>query len=108
MANVDEQGPEMLVRQPQSGRYTYLETGDGVVPADITSRLFEMGGNPNKWFSDQMSKYGSQSIAAKSSGSMSFSTGDIIIQNPVGNVNDLATQIEREMPNKMAQAWNKR
>lgn len=107
-ANVDEQGPEMLVRQPQSGRYTYLETGDGVVPADITSRLFEMGGNPNKWFSDQMSKYGSQSIAAKSSGSMSFSTGDIIIQNPVGNVNDLATQIEREMPNKMAQAWNKR
>lgn len=107
-ANVDEQGPEMLVRQPQSGRYTYLETGDGVVPADITSRLFEMGGNPNKWFSDQMSKYGSQSIATKSSGSMSFSTGDIIIQNPVGNVNDLATQIEREMPNKMAQAWNKR
>ena len=107
-ANVDEQGPEMLVRQPQSGRYTYLETGDGVVPADITSRLFEMGGNPNKWFSDQMSKYGSQSIATKSSGNMSFSTGDIIIQNPVGNVNDLATQIEREMPNKMAQAWNKR
>lgn len=46
-ANVDEQGPEMLVRQPQSGRYTYLETGDGVVPADITSRLFEMGGNPD-------------------------------------------------------------
>lgn len=107
-ANVDEQGPEMLVRQPQSGRYTYLETGDGVVPADITSRLFEMGGNPDKWFSDQMSKYGSQSIATKSSGNMSFSTGDIIIQNPVGNVNDLATQIEREMPNKMAQAWNKR
>lgn len=30
-ANVDEQGPEMLVRKPDSGRYTYLETGDGVV-----------------------------------------------------------------------------
>lgn len=45
MANVDEQGPEMLVRKPDSGRYTYLETGDGVVPADITSKLFEMGGN---------------------------------------------------------------
>ena len=107
-ANVDELGPELLVRKPQSGRYTYLETGDGVVPADITSRLFEMGGNPDRWFQNQMSKYGSQSIAAKSAGSMSFSTGDIIIQNPVGSVNDLATQIEREMPNKMAQAWNKR
>lgn len=46
-ANVDEQGPEMLVRKPDSGRYTYLETGDGVVPADITSKLFEMGGNPD-------------------------------------------------------------
>lgn len=107
-ANVDELGPELLVRKPQSGRYTYLETGDGVVPADITSRLFEMGGNPDRWFQNQMSKYGSQSIAAKSAGSMSFSTGDIIIQNPVGSADDLATQIEREMPNKMAQAWNKR
>lgn len=107
-ANVDELGPELLVRKPQSGRYTYLETGDGVVPADITSRLFEMGGNPDRWFQNQMSKYGSQSIAARSAGSMSFSTGDIIIQNPVGSADDLATQIEREMPNKMAQAWNKR
>lgn len=107
-ANVDELGPELLVRKPQSGRYTYLETGDGVVPADITSRLFEMGGNPDRWFQNQMSKYGSQSIAAKSTGSMSFSTGDIIIQNPVGSANDLASEIKREMPNKMAQEWNKR
>ena len=44
-ANVDERGSELIVRKPASGRYTYLETGDGVVPADITSRLFEMGGN---------------------------------------------------------------
>lgn len=107
-ANVDELGPELLVRKPQSGRYTYLETGDGVVPADITSRLFEMGGNPDRWFQNQMSKYGSQSIAAKGAGSMSFSTGDIIIQNPVGSANDLASEIKREMPNKMAQEWNKR
>ena len=107
-ANVDELGPELLVRKPQSGRYTYLETGDGVVPADITSRLFEMGGNPDRWFQNQMSKYGSQSIAAKSAGSMSFATGDIIIQNPVGSADDLASEIKREMPNKMAQEWNKR
>lgn len=107
-ANVDELGPELLVRKPQSGRYTYLETGDGVVPADITSRLFEMGGNPDRWFQNQMSKYGSQSIAAKNAGSMSFATGDIIIQNPVGSVDDLASEIKREMPNKMAQEWNKR
>lgn len=108
LANVDEQGPELLVRTPQSGRYTYLETGDGVVPADITSKLFEMGGNPNKWFTEQMSKYGSQTIATKSTGNTSFSTGNIIINNPVSNSEDLASEIKKNFSNKMAQEWNKR
>ena len=107
-ANVDEQGPEMLVRQPQSGRYTYLETGDGVVPADITSRLFEMGGNPDAWFANQLSKYGTSQVTSRSSGSMSFSTGNIIINNPVGDSNDLASEIKKNFSNKMAQEWNKR
>lgn len=29
-ANVDERGSELIVRKPASGRYTYLETGDGL------------------------------------------------------------------------------
>lgn len=107
-ANVDELGPELLVRKPQSGRYTYLETGDGVVPADITSKLFEMGGNPNKWFSEQMAKYGSQAITTKSTGNTSFSTGNIVINNPVGNSEDLASEIKKNFSTRMAQEWNKR
>ena len=107
-ANVDELGPELLVRKPQSGRYTYLETGDGVVPADITSKLFEMGGNPNKWFSEQMAKYGSQAITTKSTGNTSFSTGNIVINNPVGNSEDLASEIKKNFSIRMAQEWNKR
>ena len=107
-ANVDELGPELLVRKPQSGRYTYLETGDGVVPADITSKLFEMGGNPNKWFSEQMAKYGSQAITTKSTGNISFSTGNIVINNPVGNSEDLASEIKKNFSTRMAQEWNKR
>ena len=108
LANVDELGPELLVRKPQSGRYTYLETGDGVVPADITSKLFEMGGNPNKWFSEQMAKYGSQAITTKSTGNTSFSTGNIVINNPVGNSEDLASEIKKNFSIRMAQEWNKR
>ena len=108
LANVDEFGPELLVRKPQSGRYTYLETGDGVVPADITSKLFEMGGNPNKWFSEQMAKYGSQAITTKSTGNTSFSTGNIVINNPVGNSEDLASEIKKNFSTRMAQEWNKR
>ena len=107
-ANVDELGPELLVRKPQSGRYTYLETGDGVVPADITSKLFEMGGNPNKWFSEQMAKYGSQAITTKSTGNTSFSTGNIVINSPVGNSEDLASEIKKNFSTRMAQEWNKR
>lgn len=107
-ANVDEFGPELLVRKPQSGRYTYLETGDGVVPADITSKLFEMGGNPNKWFSEQMAKYGSQAITTKSAGNTSFSTGNIVINSPVGNSEDLASEIKKNFSIRMAQEWNKR
>lgn len=108
LANVDELGPELLVRKPQSGRYTYLETGDGVVPADITSKLFEMGGNPNKWFSEQMDKYGSQAITTKSTGNTSFSIGNIVINNPVGNSEDLASEIKKNFSIRMAQEWNKR
>jgi DNA repair exonuclease SbcCD ATPase subunit len=107
-ANVDEQGEELVVRQPASGRYTYLETGDGVVPADITSRLFEMGGDPNGWFHEQMSKYDSQQIVTSGGDNFSVSMGNIVVNNPVGCGSDLANELMRELPNAMAQRLNKR
>ena len=107
--NVDEVGPEMLVRQPASGRYTYLETGDGVVPADITSRLFEMGGNPDKWFSDQLAKNGSASmVQSRSSGGISMSIGDVNVNNPVGDSDALARELVNRLPNRIVQQLNKR
>ena len=107
--NVDEVGPEMLVRQPASGRYTYLETGDGVVPADITSRLFEMGGNPDKWFSDQLAKHGSASmVQSRSSGGISLSIGDVNVNNPVGDSDALARELVNRLPNKVVQELNRR
>lgn len=107
--NVDEAGPEMLVRQPASGRYTYLETGDGVVPADITSRLFEIGGNPDKWFSDQLAKNGSASmVQSRSSGGISLSIGDVNVNNPVGDSDALASELVNRLPNRIVQQLNKR
>lgn len=107
--NVDEQGSELLVRQPQSGRYTYLETGDGVVPADITSRLFEMGGNPDKWFSEQMAKHSAASVIQnRTSGGTSYSIGDININNPVGDADALARDIVTRLPSCVDQQINKR
>ena len=38
-ARVDEAGPEIVVRQPEAGRYTSLVVGDGVVPGNLTRQL---------------------------------------------------------------------
>lgn len=108
-ANVDERGSELIVRKPASGRYTYLETGDGVVPADITSRLFEMGGNPDKWFSDQLAKHGSASmVQSRSSGGIFLSIGDVNVNNPVGDSDALARELVNRLPNKVVQELNRR
>lgn len=107
--NVDECGPELLVRQPTSGRYTYLETGDGVVPADITSRLFDMGGNPDRWFTEQMERNaGISNIQNRTIEGDKITIGDIYIQNPVGGVDDLAREINQRMPAMFKQIQSKR
>lgn len=108
-ANVDERGSELIVRKPASGRYTYLETGDGVVPADITSRLFEMGGNPDKWFSDQFAKHSSASmVQSRDAGGISLSIGDVNVNNPVGDSDALARELVNRLPNKVVQELNRR
>ena len=107
--NVDECGPELLVRQPTSGRYTYLETSDGVVPADITSRLFDMGGNPDRWFTEQMERnVGISNVQNRTIEGDKITIGDIYIQNPVGGVDDLAREINQRMPAMFKQIQSKR
>ena len=109
MYNVDELGQEIIVRKPQSGRYTYLETGDGVVPADITKRLFEMGGDPNKWIRKQLQENGILNAQISSGGNnTTISIGDIVIEQPVGDANSLAKQIKRDLPNMLIQELSKR
>ena len=106
--NVDEQGSELIVRKPESGRYTYLETGDGVVPADITSKLFEMGGNPDKWFNDQLAKHSALSNIQNHTVEGDITVGDIYIQNPVGDTDTLAKEIIRDLPIKLRQERGRR
>ena len=107
--NVDELGPELIVRQPTSGRYTYLETGDGIVPADITSRLFNMGGNPDRWFTEQLERNaGISNVQNRTIEGDKITIGDIYIQNPVGGVDDLAREINQRMPAMYKQIQSKR
>lgn len=43
--NVDELGAEMVI-SPEQGRYIRIERGGGVIPADVTKNLWEIGINP--------------------------------------------------------------
>lgn len=107
--NVDEKGQELIVRQPEAGRYTYLETGDGVVPADITSKLFDLGGNPDKWFQEQLAKNGGLTANVQNhSQAPSISIGDIYVQKPIGDVDGLAREIIQGLPNAIYQECSKR
>lgn len=107
--NVDEKGPELIVRQPEAGRYTYLETGDGVVPADITSKLFDLGGNPDAWFQKQLAKNGGLTANVQNrSQAPSISIGDIYVQKPIGDVDGLAREIVQGLPNAIYQECSKR
>ena len=104
--NVDELGPELLVRKAPQGRYTYLEAGDGVVPADMTKNLFDIGTDPEEWFRKQLGQYTIPS--GSSSNSTILTIGDININQPVGNTDQLARAIKQELPNKMKQELSKR
>lgn len=107
--NVDEKGQELIVRQPEAGRYTYLETGDGVVPADITSKLFDLGGNPDAWFQKQLAKNGGLTANVQNrSQAPSISIGDIYVQKPIGDVDGLAREIVQGLPNAIYQEYSKR
>lgn len=107
--NVDEKGQELIVRQPEAGRYTYLETGDGVVPADITSKLFDLGGNPDAWFQKQLAKNGGLTANVQNrSQAPSISIGDIYVQKPIGDVDGLAREIVQGLPNAIYQECSKR
>lgn len=107
--NVDEKGQELIVRQPEAGRYTYLETGDGVVPADITSKLFDLGGNPDAWFQKQLAKNGGLTANVQNrSQAPSISIGDIYVQKPIGDVDGLAREILQGLPNAIYQECSKK
>lgn len=107
--NVDEKGQELIVRQPEAGRYTYLETGDGVVPADITSKLFDLGGNPDAWFQKQLAKNGGLTANVQNRNQApSINIGDIYVQKPIGDVDGLAREILQDLPNAIYQEYSKR
>ena len=109
--HVDESGPEIVVHDGKvgSGRYTYLERGDAVLPASFSKNLWDMGANPGEWFERQYSKFNrmDNSKAVYAGGTTVYSpsfTGDIVITNPVANSDDLARSLKQNLPASFMQA----
>lgn len=109
-ARVDEAGPEIVVRQPEAGRYTSLEVGDGVVPGNLTRRLFSAAINPEAFVESAILKrMGNVNAELTSAGSGGVHIGDInIVMNGVNDVENFGRILHQNIGSIMAQEFSKR
>lgn len=109
-ARVDEAGPEIVVRQPEAGRYTSLEVGDGVVPENLTRRLFSAAINPEAFVESAILKrMGNVNAELASAGSSGVHIGDInIVMNGVNDVENFGRILHQNIGSIMAQEFSKR
>ena len=109
-ARVDEAGPEIVVRQPEAGRYTSLEVGDGVVPGNLTRRLFSAAINPEAFVESAILKrMGNVNAELASAGSSGVNIGDInIVMNGVNDVENFGRILHQNIGSIMAQEFSKR
>lgn len=109
-ARVDEAGPEIVVRQPEAGRYTSLEVGDGVVPGNLTRRLFSAAINPEAFVESAILKrMGNVNAELASAGSSGVHIDDInIVMNGVNDVENFGRILHQNIGSIMAQEFSKR
>lgn len=109
-ARVDEAGPEIVVRQPEAGRYTSLEVGDGVVPGNLTRRLFSAAINPEAFVESAILKrMGNVNAELANAGSSGVHIGDInIVMNGVNDVENFGRILHQNISSIMAQEFSKR
>lgn len=93
-AIVDEAGAELITRK--KGRMTYLESGEGVVPHDITKTLMSLGENPVKYMSTVLNGIlrTATTQGNVTNAPVSVEYGDIILQ---GNVDPMTEQRFKEL-----------
>lgn len=94
--NVDEEGDEIIVRKPQTGRMTYLEKGDGVIPANETENLMTIGKNPLKWLTENVGKI------------LGASAAKDVVEGKVdeGAVTKASQVLASSVVNTFSSAWN--
>lgn len=99
-AIVDEYDKKELILR--GGRYTRLEYGDGVLPANLTENLFTLAQNPLKVFSDALTNIQLPNINTQQLQPITISIGDIHLSD-VQDVNGLSNAIVNKLPNMLIQ-----
>lgn len=85
LANVDEQGQELILRRPSSGRLTHMEKGDGVIPSGMTQNLMDWGRfNPQSFVANMANGGGS---------SETYAIDKLVLPN-VTNANELVNGLK--------------
>ena len=76
LAILDEEGAELQIAPPERGRYEVLKYGTGILPHDLSEKIFNVATNPVGFIANALDKI----IPIKSSESYSSKSGDTIIQ----------------------------
>lgn len=93
-----ENGNEIFVRKPAFGNLTYLDSGDGVIPANITARLLALGANPNTYLANAL-RSGNISVGSASTSKTSVTNnyfGDVKIDE-VQDLDSFISQVKQEV-----------
>ena len=102
--NVDEQGEELLLNKPASGRYVYLSKGSGVFTAQQTKTLMGVLSNPQALIQRQLKSMkhdtNAQIIQNVGGTEMNFRGGDVYIN---GMTNDETIQKFKQIQQETVQ-----
>lgn len=81
LTNINENGNELIVRNPTRGSYTYLEHGDGVLNAGLTRRIMDFASNPTMAVSDILAKMFNASNTNNTDNSKVINIGTVNLPN---------------------------
>ena len=102
IANVDEQGTELIIRKPDQGRLTQLEMGDGVLNAGLTNNMMALADNAQTILANTLQPNLNSISRNNTKSYIKLSIGDINLQG-VKDVNGLSKAIVDELPNQILQ-----
>lgn len=98
LANIDEKGSELVIPPPSKGRYRMLEAGTGVLPHNLTQRIFDVATNPLKYISNALNSIKTpilnNSYDANNTKMTQIDIHNITMPNSINNADSFVKQLQ--------------